>query len=385
MMMPGKSVSNPDRRTYGGKISADWSPSEQALLTLGTDYQENRHRIRRTRNEEAMPYRNQSFATDAEFSVLGLFAEWQQDLGESLKLIAGLRHDQWEAKDYRLLVAVGMMGSSANPTAGWKREESLNSGFLRLESQNDRFQSYLGIGHSERFPDYWELFSKESATSLSAFGTNPEKTTQIDAGISVALENFSIHLSAFQGWVDDFILIESAFRKATMGMNSRMATISRNVDATTLGFEATAIWSITTRWRLEGSLAWVQGENTTEDRPLAQQPPLESRLSLQYNEANWSAGALLRLVAEQDRFVINQGNIVGQDLGPTSAFETVSLFASWMPVDHLRITAGFDNVFDATFAEHLSRGGTSVSGFPPPTLRINEPGRSWWIRCGFDF
>jgi iron complex outermembrane receptor protein len=40
-----------------------------------------------------------------------------------------------------------------------------------------------------------------------------------------------------------------------------------------------------------------------------------------------------------------------------------------------------DNLFDKAYAEHLSRAGAMVAGFPPPTTRVNEPGRNWWIAC----
>ncbi|MGC8160191.1 TonB-dependent receptor domain-containing protein, partial [Salmonella enterica] len=44
---------------------------------------------------------------------------------------------------------------------------------------------YAGLGHAERFPDYWELFSPNTgaAGSVNAFdGVKPEKTTQLDFG-----------------------------------------------------------------------------------------------------------------------------------------------------------------------------------------------------------
>ena len=41
----------------------------------------------------------------------------------------------------------------------------------------------LQVGHVERFPDYWEITAgSEATTSLSAFDTRAEKTTQLDAG-----------------------------------------------------------------------------------------------------------------------------------------------------------------------------------------------------------
>jgi iron complex outermembrane receptor protein len=113
--------------------------------------------------------------------------------------------------------------------------------------------------------------------------------------------------------------------------------------------------------------------------PLAQMPPLEARLGLEFSRAAWSAGALLRAVAEQDRYVVNQGNIVGQDLGPTAGFTVLSLNGGWRPRTGVLLTAGVDNLFDRAYAEHLSRGGAMVSGYVQ-TTQVNEPGRTLWFK-----
>ena len=43
----------------------------------------------------------------------------------------------------------------------------------------------MGLGHVQRFPDYWELFSPgRGPGSVNAFDAiKPEKTTQLDVGM----------------------------------------------------------------------------------------------------------------------------------------------------------------------------------------------------------
>ena len=77
----------------------------------------------------------------------------------------------------------------------------------------------------------------------------------------------------------------------------------------------------------------------------------------------------------------NQGNIVGQDLGRTGGFGVLSLNAGWRPTAGVLVTAGVDNLFDKLYAEHLSRGGAMVAGFEQ-TTRVNEPGRTLWLKVG---
>jgi iron complex outermembrane receptor protein len=160
---------------------------------------------------------------------------------------------------------------------------------------------------------------------------------------------------------------------------TRSATTTRNIDAATWGGEADLGWRFTERWRLDASLAYVRGDNDTDSRPLAQLPPLEARLGFAYQQRAWSAGALLRAVAAQDRFALNQGTIVGQDLGRTPGFGALALHASWRVSTWARLSGGVDNLLDRTYAEHISRAGAMVTGFVQ-TTRVNEPGRFAWLK-----
>ena len=91
-------------------------------------------------------------------------------------------------------------------------------------------------------------------------------------------------------------------------------------------------------------------------------------------------GGRLGASVRQDRVAVNQGNIVGQDLGPTGGFAVVSLNGGWRPRRNLLVTAGVDNLFNRAYAEHLSRNATTVPGFDLQSLRVNEPGRNIWVK-----
>ena len=381
-MMPNPSVSNPDRRTVGGRVSASLEFSAAALATIGVDYQDNAHSLRRSTNQTSDPFEAKPRMSDATFENAGFYGELTQGLGVKSRIIAGGRVDAWTGRDERTSVAIGTAGATApNPTAGMRREETLASGFARYEREfRPSATFYAGVGHSERAPDYWELISKESAASVSAFETLPEKTTQLDAGMLYRQGSVSGSISMFVNGISDFILIQSNFTKTSAGgMAQRKATITRNVDTTAWGGEATVKWTATERFGLETSLAYVSGQNETDDLPLAQQPPLEGRVGLTYSADRWSLGALTRLVAAQTRYALNQGNIVGQDLGPTSSFAVFSLNGGWRVTGYARLSAGVDNLFDTTYAEFISRTGGAVPGFVT-TTRVNEPGRTLWIK-----
>jgi iron complex outermembrane recepter protein len=380
--MPFKSVSNPDRRTTGGRVALELEWGEGDALIVGADLQENQHSLRSTMNQDLRPYQSLARVDDAWFRSIGLFGEFSRQLGERDRVIAGLRTDAWDARDERDTLRVGM-ATVPNPTAGESRDATLPSGFARYERDlaGSPATAFVGLGHVQRFPDYWELVSagKEATNSLSAFHSRPEKTTQLDTGLVYAGRRLSASVSAFYSDVDDYILVQTAYPK---GMRS--TTVTRNVDARTWGGEADATWALAERWRATGTLAHTQGRNRSDDRPLAQMPPLEVRTGLNYEDPRWSAGLLWRLVAAQDRYAVNQGNIVGQDLGPTGGFGVLSLNGAWRPSPSLLVSAGVDNLLDKLYAEHLSRGGAMVSGFEQ-TTRVNEPGRTLWLKVAGRF
>lgn len=382
-MMAAPMASNPDRETIGGKVLAEINLTDTLLWTLGSDFQQNKHSIRSSTDERVQSYRDMKRVEDARFQFHGIFSELKLSLTDQQRMIGGARVDRWEVEDKRETISTGMhgMGSSANPTADETRKETLYSGFIRYEQDLESSPAtvYAGLGHVERFPDYWELFNKEGVDSLSALDTDPEKTTQLDTGLLYNDGTWSASLSLFYNQIQDYILIENNYAK---GM--RMATVSRNIKARTWGAEATLEYKINEHWKADGSLAYVRGENRTDDVPLAQIPPLEARLGLQYESDAWSVGTLLRLVAEQDRVSVGQGNVVGQDIGENAGFAVLSVNAGWRPMEQLRLSAGVDNLFDRTYAEHISRAGAMVSGFTQ-TERVNEPGRTLWMRADLKF
>jgi iron complex outermembrane receptor protein len=163
-----------------------------------------------------------------------------------------------------------------------------------------------------------------------------------------------------------------------------LVTVNRNVNATTYGAEAGMSYPFADSLKLDGSLAYVRGSNDSDGTALAQMPPLELRIGAHYDDRVWSFGALLRAVAAQDRIALNQGNIAGQDFAASSGFGVFSLNGGWRAHKLLRVSAGIDNVFNKTYAEHVSRAGVMVSGFTQ-TTRVNELGRNAWVKANFDF
>ncbi len=392
----GMAVMNPDRKTTGGRLVGTLNLADVTQLKLGLDTQNNVH----TGRVGAAPGYPANMMTmnpgdytllprtkDAEFKNVGVFGELHQNMAEASRAVLGLRMDSWQATDYR--ATVDMMKMVSNPTQNQTRKETLPSAFARYEQDMSAASTvYVGLGRTTRAPDYWELFSYESLNTASAFNTRPEKTTQLDAGLNYREGALSTSVSAFYSKITDFNLIQSNVSKMRMNMMGMMVptmvTVTRNVNATTYGAEAGMAYQLAERWKLDGSLAYVHGSNDTDGTALAQIPPLEMRLGLNYDDKVWSFGGLLRAVAAQSRVAVNQGNIAGRDIAASSGFSVFSINGGWRANKTVQVTAGVDNVFNKTYAEHISRAGAMVSGYTQ-TTRVNELGRNVWLKANFDF
>ncbi|MEO7200191.1 MAG: TonB-dependent copper receptor, partial [Dokdonella sp.] len=292
--MPMPMASNVDRRTSGGRVAGTWVWS-QFSLTGGLDHQRNRHRARSGMG--AMSYRVQPWLADAEFSNTGLFAEGSWKFAEQQRLIAGARMDRAAVEDLRR--STGGMMPMPNPSAGVTRHENLPGGFVRYEHDLAASPTsfYVGAGHVERMPDYWELFSPSNGPmgSPNAFlAIAPEKTTQLDIGAQYSGEAVRAWVSLYAGRVDDFILFR--YQTADMGgghggmmgddhaddHGHSMGPTSQalNVNARTRGGELGGSWHFAPSWNAEASLAYAWGENRSDGRPLPQMPPLQARFAL---------------------------------------------------------------------------------------------------------
>lgn len=379
--MPMPMASNVDRRTTGGRVATTWRWGDSLSLITGLDQQANTHRSRMGMGRDT--YQSKEWIPDARFSNIGAFGELTWIFADRNRLVTGARVDHATAKDKRLVTS-GMM-PMPNPSAGDTRRETPGSGFIRYERDlaDSPASFYVGLGHVERFPDFWELFSASSAPmgSPNAFSSvQPERTTQLDFGGQYNGETLRSWVSLYTGKIDDYIL----FRYSTGGMMGPSSQ-ALNVNARIHGGEAGSQWLFARNWNAEASLAYAWGENTTDSSPLPQMPPLEARFIINYDNRAWSFGGLWRLVASQDRVSVNEGNVVGRDLGPSAGFGTLALNGGYRWSESLQLTAGVDNLLDRTYAEHLNLGGNAAFGYPADPVRINEPGRTLWTKLNVNF
>lgn len=361
-----------DQRGRSARAVATFEPADGSTLLLGVDARDDHHfgdNLRTTRTCFTGTTNCPLFtSTRSAFYTLdarnqGAFAELTQRLG-TLTLRAGLRSDrlQTRAGELRNFLGTQLLSGSFD-----ERTEKLGSGFLRAQLQHgDGLESYLALGVAQR------AASSLERASFAAFHIDAETNTELGAGLNGRSDALQWSLHAFVSRVDDFILAEQGTR-------------ALNVDARRFGGELEARWRLLQSWSVTGAASWVRADNLTQHVPLAQTSPPEMRLGLEYDSGRFSAATQLRLVRRQDRVHVGYGNALGNDIGETPGFATVRVMAGWSPDSRLQLSAGIDNLFDRSYAEHISRTGVFQPAGFVQTERVNEPGRLAWLRARLAF
>ncbi|MBS4068406.1 MAG: TonB-dependent copper receptor [Sulfurimonas sp.] len=400
------SAMNPDRTTDGGKIKISTTiPNTKITNISGIDYKTDKHTNRNAMGKaSAALVESTLFSTtrsaDFDFKQIGFFDETTFNLTEQDKIIAGIRVDKHEVLDKREKLGILIFN---NPNYNKKDTATLTSGFVRYENSlpSSGFKYYIGLGHSERFADYWERtkYNLETITALNKTNPNaisyqaipkPEKTNQLDIGANWNNKKFAISVSSFYSKINDYIQNRWLKEDGTaysvpynygMFASTTSYTQVSNIDATVYGGEMDLSYKLTQTYKIVSALSYTHGQNDTEDKPLAQQPPLELKLSVMYDDNKYSAGLLGRFVAKQDRYDIGNGSIVmnGVDKGETPGFSIFSVNGGYKYNKYTSFSAGVDNIFNKTYAEHLSNADVSSASTFLTQDRIYEPGRNLWV------
>lgn len=376
MMVPNKMSMRVDRRTLNTRlaVTTDW---DKFSVISGLDSQHNKHGGDMVMY--AMPKMSSPYAEDLKFQSYGAFTEWTYNVDADQKLVAGMRVDQ---------VKIDQLQNGKN------RKDTVPSGFIRFEKAlpEHGVRTYAGVGYVERTPDFWELYSTSTDRGVGTTdmmgvtsyrmidnldNLNNERTAQLDIGFQAEHGAWNTWASAYAGLIKDFILLE-------YHTPDKRKPLARNVDATIAGAEVGVGYQFTDQIQADVSTMYAWGKNTSDGRALPQISPLEGRINLRYIEDKYSLGLLWRVVAKQNRISLNEGNVVGYDMNPSKAFDTLALNGTYKLTDTVDVSVGVDNVLDKTYTEHLNKAGASMFGYGA-SEQFNNIGRNYWMRMSMKF
>ena len=180
-------------------------------------------------------------------------------------------------------------------------------------------------------------------------------------------------MSGYVGRVDDFILMH--YPASAMGSG-----YASNVQARIAGGETGATYSFNDALeRRRHAVLRLGREPQRAPSAAADAAAGNAPGARPGNTTPGRSAGLWRGAAAQSRAAAGEGNIVGQDLGPSGGFAVFSLNAGYRLSDQLTLTAGIDNLFDRAYAEHLNAAPAGLAGYVN-TVRVNEPGRTGWLK-----
>jgi iron complex outermembrane receptor protein len=361
----------------------DWS------LALGLDLGSNRRQATRYAgaNPSALTMVNAFLWPDARLDQAGLFGEATHE-ADSGTATFGLRVDRFRAEARRadqrpspMAMPPSALYAMYYGTDSARQDDTGVSALLRWEQPLvEGVTVFTGASRTVRAADATERFlASPSAMPSGRWIGNPgldlEKHVQFDLGLAWSGDTTRASAVAFADRVDDYILRDRA-RGQDGVLLADGASIYRNVDARLHGVEIEARWQWTSTLSVEAEAAWVRGENRSDDRALAQVPPLDGALAVAWQSSvgEWTARA--RGARRQDRVDDSVLAGSGLDAGPTPGFAVLDLGWSRAFGAH-RLRLDVNNVFDRAYAEHLNRANQDP--FSPDPVQVNEPGRGVFL------
>jgi iron complex outermembrane receptor protein len=392
MPMAAKAETSSD--TFGGRLSVDGRLGDRLRYTIGSDFQQNTRRaVRFAGPAPESVNREQSILwPDAEITDTGIFAESVVTVGEKRRLLVGARVDRFEASISE--VDRKPFGPNLSPRSlyelyygeaptEWSRTDV--GGLIRFEHRlANGATTFAGLSRSVRPADATEryLASNNAVPGMRWIG-NPgleaSRHHQIDIGISASRSGRQITGVVFFDRVDAFILRDRARAQSGILLSDR-ATIYRNVEAELFGTELDAWWRLSESFSLAANAGWVRADNRTDRRPIAQIPPLQGRVRLDHERGRWKSSASIRYAFEQTRVDDDTTTGSGLDTGTTPGYAVLDLIASHEFRTGLEFQVGIENVLDRLYADHLNRSNL----FDVEQVRVNEPGRTVWVRIRFE-
>jgi len=370
MGMPMKMQTLSETRTQGARLVLDQTIDYTKDIAVGVDVESN--------TWDATMYNGMDLTNEASFlwpdverDRVGVFAEAFHRIRVNMRLGAGIRYDRVEMDANRADETFTMKPNAMpmSPASIYENVYGVTdtnvtddniSGFMTGEWRVSPMNTLeLIASHSVRSPGVNERYVTKGTAWVGNPDLETEKHHKLELSLAGQNDGWHWRPAVWIDEVDDFVL---RYEPAPDVIRYR------NIDARLLGVEGELGWSNGT-WSATGKLASVRGTNNDTDQPLPQIPPVQYIQTLGWHHMGHTVQAEWMLARRQDR--IDEES--GLDPGPSPGYGVFSLNGSHPLMDYLTLSWAVDNVFDKTWAPHVSREDL----FTGEAYRVNEPGRTF--------
>lgn len=355
---PMKMQTASQTRTRGARLTLDQQAGSATDWALGVDYETNNW-------DATLNNLDQNLVTswmwpDVDRDRVGLFYEQFTRLRQGLQLGAGLRYDRVEMDADR---------ADRSGAGGFTARDRYQSEYqtINTEAVDDNVSGFVSgewrygvnrsldvvASHSVRSPGVTERYVNRMNAWVGNPALDTEKHHKLEISLSGREGNWNWRPEVWIDQVDDYVL--------------RSQDRYSNIDARLLGVGAELGWSNGT-WTTTSKFASVRAENRDSGGALPRIPPIQFNQSLSWTRQGHTLSADWELARRQDR--IDEES--GLDPGTSPGYGVVSLSGTHPLMANLSLTWALDNLFDKTWAPHVSKSDALGQEF----FKVNEPGRT---------
>jgi len=234
------------------------------------------------------------------------------------------------------------------------------------------------IGTASRAPNPSELFSDGLHHSianieLGDLRIGSEQSFKISSELSRTFNQWNFNFSAYYNFIDDYILLEPDGIEQTI-RGAFPVFAYRQTNARLFGIDMNVGYQINDHLSLSSNFAYVNGEDTSRNRPLINMPPINWQNSISYSIEKWNNLNLFlssQWVFEQTRFPDDNFTtpILNTETGdfeetlvnisqPPEAYHLMN-FRAEMPFElnfaELQVALSVNNIFDTSYRSYLNR------------------------------
>jgi len=326
-------------------------------LTYGVDY----------RDDEVVSAQNATpptawGTTRQNASVLGLHAQDNWKLLETVRLSAGLRFDDYEFESKSGVsagVRIADSGLSPNVGLAWEPIDG-------LELRAAYAQAFRGVTIREAF---------FSALYVHDGSLESEQADNLEFGLSYERGRFFARGTVYRQHIDNFIDVQFT--------GTPVWGYWRNVgDAEVEGYELETGYAFDA---VQLSLGVWEADNSLNDQPLADANmglgttigrTWLGKASGRFDRLRLDYGANLRYVEEVE-------NTISPTAPPKEAYFVADVYLNWQATDHINLALAANNLFDEFYYDHATYtwlGGTANTYVGYPAV-----GREWVASLSYRF
>lgn len=362
--------------------AGDWQ------LRMGVDGQEDRQEadlLNADNNSVISPMWN-----DVKTSNLGLYAEGLYSIADDMRLEGALRIDWWRMRrgnhpttptpggqthDQALLDAYGENGRSMReilPAAILGLQYDIHAAWnLRVAGSLAHRPATATEGFFMRRPGpmagMWHLGNPN---------LKPERHQMLD--VSIGGQGSGLGLEWNTSAEIFYDRVNNAIRQVKTVDNRPTRYENTDIDLMGVVWEGSLGYELHPGHQIAASadVSYTRGRNRSDGSSVARIVPATVRLALQWDGPSYGLSIEGHGAYRQHRYDPLR------DAGSTPSWGIIGLNGHYDLLAGLRLRAGIDNLFDRTYAHHLSRENIFDD---TDSERINEHGRSFWVAGDWRF